>query len=259
MKSASGSFAGFRAGRGFVGMRREARAVMSIRVLVIEDDERIAGIVVRGLREEGYAVEHADDGERGWQALKTGGWDLVILDGWLPGEDGLVLLKRFRQSDRATPVLFLTARDAVSDRVRGLDAGADDYVGKPFAFEELLARVRALVRRRDASDGSIMTYADIKADLAAQRVERAGHPLSLTAKEFGLLVFFLRHPGQVLSRTRIYSHLWDDWPEGMSNTLEVHIKELRRKLEAHGPRLIHTLRGRGYLLGDPPTPQGDDA
>lgn len=231
---------------------------MSIRVLVIEDDERIAGVIVRGLREEGYAVEHAPDSEQGWHALKAGGWDLVVLDGWLPGEDGLVILKRLRQTDRATPVLFLTARDAVSDRVRGLDAGADDYLGKPFAFEELLARARALVRRRDASDGTVVTYRDVKADLAAQRVERAGHPLNLTAKEFGLLVFFLRHPGQVLSRTRIYSHLWDDWPEGMSNTLEVHIKELRRKLEAHGPRLIHTLRGRGYLLGDPPAPHGDE-
>jgi DNA-binding response OmpR family regulator len=154
--------------------------------------------------------------------------------------------------------VILTARTEEIDVVVGLDAGADDYLGKPFAFEELLARVRALVRRRDAADGTVVAYGDVRADLAAQRVERAGRPLGLTAKEFGLLVFFLRHPGQVLSRTRIYSHLWDDAPEGMSNTLEVHVKELRRKLEAHGPRLIHTLRGRGYLLGEPPAPPGDE-
>ncbi len=224
---------------------------MSIRILVIEDDERIAGVTVRGLREEGYSVDHMADGESAWSALKSGGWDLVLLDWWLPGEEGLSLLKRFRQNDRSTPVLMLTARDAVSDRVRGLDGGADDYLCKPFAFEELLARVRALVRRRDASDGVVVSYDDVKADLAGQRAERAGQPLNLTGKEFALLVLFLRHPGQVLSRTRIYTQIWDDWPDGVSNTLEVHIKELRRKLELRGHRLIHTIRGRGYWFGDP--------
>jgi DNA-binding response OmpR family regulator len=239
---------------------REAwKGRMGIRILVIEDDARIAGVLVRGLREEGYAVEHAADGGSAWQALLSGGWDLVLLDWWLPVQDGLTLLRRFRQVDRTTPVLFLTARDAVSDRVRGLDGGADDYLCKPFAFEELLARVRALVRRRDGADGTVLTYRDLKVDLATQRAERAGHALNLTAKEQALLVFFLRYPNQVLSRTRIYEHVWDDWPEGLSNTLEVHIKELRRKLEAHGPRLIQTLRGRGYLLGDPTdAPAGEE-
>ncbi|GAC1473090.1 MAG: response regulator transcription factor [Isosphaeraceae bacterium] len=184
--------------------------------------------------------------------MKAGMWDLILLDWWIPGQDGLNLLRRFRQMDRATPVLFLTARDAVSDRVRGLDSGADDYLCKPFAFEELLARIRALVRRREQGSGSVLTYRDLSMDLAAQRVERDGHPLELTAKEQSLLILFLRHPGEVLSRTRIYEHVWDERYDGMSNTLEVHIMELRRKLEARGPRLIHTLRGRGYLFGEPP-------
>jgi two-component system, OmpR family, copper resistance phosphate regulon response regulator CusR len=232
---------------------------MGIRVLVIEDESAIADFLIRGLREEGYVVEHAADGGTAWTMLRASEWDLVILDWWLPEQDGLTLLQRFRQVGRHTPVLFLTARDAVSDRVRGLDAGADDYLSKPFAFEELLARIRALVRRRDAAENMAIAYRDVRVDLAAQRVERAGHALPLTAKEHGLLVFFLRHPGQVLSRTRIYEHVWDERYDGLSNTLEVHVKELRRKLEAHGPRLIHTLRGRGYLLGDlPDTHQGDE-
>jgi two-component system copper resistance phosphate regulon response regulator CusR len=232
---------------------------MSIRILVVEDEAKIADFLVRGLREEGYAVEHAAAGGSAWVALRSGGWDLVLLDWWLPDQDGLTLLQRFRQLDRHTPVLFLTARDAVSDRVRGLDAGADDYLAKPFAFEELLARIRALVRRRDASESTTLEYRDVRVDLATQRAERDGHSLNLTAKEHSLLVFFLRHPGQVLSRTRIYEHVWDERYDGLSNTLEVHVKELRRKLEAHGPRLIQTLRGRGYLLGDAPdSHQGEE-
>ena len=225
---------------------------MGIRILVVEDEVKIAKFLIQGLREEGYTAEHAPDGGSAWHALRTGQWDLVLLDWWLPGEDGLSILKRFRLSDRQTPVLFLTARDAVSERVRGLDSGADDYLCKPFAFEELLARVRSLVRRREATDGTTLSYRDIQVDLASGRAERAGRGLDLTAKEQSLLVFFLRHPEQVLSRTRIYESVWDDRYDGLSNTLEVHVKELRRKLEAKGPRLIQTLRNRGYLLGDPP-------
>src|SRR5438105_4030222 len=167
---------------------------MGIRILLIEDEAQIADFVVRGLREEGFTVEHAADGDGGWHALKTGSWDAVLLDWWLPGEDGLALLRRFRQSNRDTPVLFLTARDAVSDRVRGLDSGADDYLCKPFAFEELLARVRALTRRRQRSGDVRLMHLDVSVDLATQRALRAGHPLDLTAKEQALLTFFLRHP-----------------------------------------------------------------
>jgi two-component system copper resistance phosphate regulon response regulator CusR len=223
---------------------------MGIKVLVIEDDAEIADFVVRGLREEGFTVEMAASGDDGWHALAHSEWDVVVLDWWLPGADGLTLLKRFRQAGRETPVLFLTARDAVSDKVRGLDCGADDYLTKPFDYDELLARVRALARRTGKSKGTLLFHGDVRIDLATHRAERAGHRLDLTAKEHGLLVFFLRHPEEVLSRTRIYEHVWDERYDGLSNTLEFHVMELRRKLEAHGPRIIHTLRGRGYLLGE---------
>jgi two-component system copper resistance phosphate regulon response regulator CusR len=224
---------------------------MGVRILIIEDDDEIADYLVRGLREEGYTVERAGDGTEGRHYLKNGPWDVVLLDWWLPGADGLTLLKQFRQTDPATPVIMLTAKDAVPDRVKGLDAGADDYLCKPFAFEELLARLRAAVRRPDRSAGTKMMHGDLKIDLASQRVERGGHRLDLTAREYSLLVYFMRHPNEVLSRTRIYAAVWDERYDGLSNTLEVHVKELRRKLEAHGPRVIHTLRHRGYSFGEP--------
>lgn len=220
-----------------------------MRILVIEDDAQIADFVVRGLREEGMTVELASDGDEGWHHLETGDWDVVLLDWWLPGIDGRALLLRFRRKNATTPVLFLTARDAISDRVVGLDSGANDYLCKPFAFEELLARIRALTRQPHRMVGTVVSLDDVTVDLATQRAERAGKRLDLTAKEQSLLIFFLRHPAEVLSRTRIYEGVWDERYDGLSNTLEVHVKELRRKLEAHGGRLIHTLRNRGYLFG----------
>jgi two-component system copper resistance phosphate regulon response regulator CusR len=225
---------------------------MGVRILVVEDENEIADFLMRGLREEGFSVERAADGEEGWHFLKTGTWDVVLLDWWLPATDGLTLLRRFRQTDQTTPVLLLTARDAISDRVRGLDCGADDYLCKPFAFEELLARIRVMARRQDRTHGALLSHQDVQLDLATHRAERRGNRLDLTAKEYSLLVFFLRHPGEVLTRTRIYEHVWDERYDGLSNTLEVHVMELRRKLEAHGPRLIHTLRNRGYWFGDEP-------
>ncbi len=223
---------------------------MGIRILVVEDEASIADFLIRGLREEGFTVEHAADSETGWFLLENGGWDVVLLDWSLPGPDGLGLLQRLRRAGDATPVLFLTARDAVSDRVKGLDAGADDYLCKPFAFAELLARVRSLARRHQPDKTAVLTYEDVRVDLATHRADRDGQRLDLTAKEQALLVLFLRHPDVVLSRTRIYETVWGDQYDGLSNTLEVHVMELRRKLEAHGGRLIHTLRGRGYSFGE---------
>src|SRR2546429_222260 len=180
--------------------------MMSVRILVIEDDLSIADFLTRGLREEGYTVAHAADGEEGRRRLETVSWDVVLLDCWLPKTDGLTVLRQFRQQGGTSPVLLLTARVAVADRVRGLDSGADDYLCKPFAFAELLARIRSLSRRQDRRGSTLITFANVSVDLATQRAEREGKRLELTAKEQSLLVFFLRHPGEVLTRARIYEH-----------------------------------------------------
>jgi two-component system copper resistance phosphate regulon response regulator CusR len=219
---------------------------MALKLLVIEDQDDFADFVVRGLREEGLTAERAADMTSAWHAMTSGDWDVILLDRGLPGGDGLSLLRRYRDEGHMTPVLVLTARDAVPDRVAGLDSGADDYLPKPFSFDELLARIRALSRRPAMAGSPILSHADVRVDLATQRVERNGQRIDLTAKEYALLVYFMRHPGQVLTRTRIYEHVWDERYDGLSNTLEVHVKELRRKLEAQGTRLIQTLRNRGY-------------
>jgi DNA-binding response OmpR family regulator len=228
---------------------------VSSRILVVEDEANIAEYLVIGLREEGYTVEHAADGDSAWHRLQAGSWGLVLLDWSLPGRDGLELLRRFRERDRRTPVLFLTARDQVQFRVLGLDNGADDYLCKPFDFEELLARIRALIRRGENNADALLIHGDVTIDLAAQRAQRAGRALDLTSKELALLIFFVRQPDRVLTRDLIYEHVWNEHYVGLSNTLEMHVVELRRKLEAHGPRIIHTLRGRGYYCGEPPVEQ----
>jgi len=238
--------------REFGNPRGRCLPLMGIRILVVEDEVEIADFLVRGLREEGFSVEHVGDTESARHSLKVDDWDIVLLDRSLPDGDGLSILRSIRETGVDVPVLVLTARDSVSDRVRGLDSGADDYLCKPFAFEELLARVRALVRRPRSGGVAVLSVGDVRVDLVSHRAERAGKILELTAKEQSLLVFFLRHPGEVLTRTRIYEHVWDERYDGTSNTLEVHVMELRRKLEARGPRLIQTLRGRGYLFGDQP-------
>jgi two-component system copper resistance phosphate regulon response regulator CusR len=222
------------------------------RILVVEDEENIADYLVTGLREEGYAVERAADGIDGWDRLRSGTWDLVLLDWWLPGIDGLELLRRLRARDRGMPVLLLTARDQVPYRVLGLDSGADDYLCKPFDFDELLARVRALIRRQNDRLDAVLAHGDITVDLADLRAERAGRPLDLSGKELALLIFFLRHAGRLLTRPEIYERVWKEPYDAESNTLGVHIMELRRKLEAPGSRVIHTLRGQGYVFGESP-------
>ncbi len=229
---------------------------MALSVLIIEDEREFAEFIISGLAEEGFAVEHAEDGDQGSRMLNSRPWDLVLLDWSLPRQDGLSLLKHFRQSGGETPVIFLTARDEIDDRVKGLDGGADDYLCKPFAFAELLARVRALVRRRERPSNLVLRLGDVSLDLVAQRAQRAGQDLDLTAKEQALLAFFLRHPGQIHSRERIYESVWNEDFDTTSNTFEVHLKELRRKLEAIGPRLIHNRRGQGYFLGKSPLREG---
>src|SRR5690349_19598769 len=181
-------------------IRPSADQMMSVRILVIEDDLSIADFLTRGLREEGYTVAHAADGDEGRRRLETDSWDMVLLDCWLPKTDGLTVLRQFRQQGGTSPVLVLTARDAVADRVRGLDSGADDYLCKPFAFAELLARIRSLSRRQDRHSSTLVAYGDVSVDLATQRAERNRKRLDLTAKEQALLLLFLRHPGEVLTR-----------------------------------------------------------
>jgi two-component system, OmpR family, copper resistance phosphate regulon response regulator CusR len=229
-------------------------ADMARSILIIEDELEFAEFVMSGLAEEGFSVEHAADGRQGREMLRNRPWDVVLLDWSLPFVDGLSLLRSFRQSGLEAPVIFMTARDAVDDRVNGLNSGADDYLCKPFAFAELLARVRALVRRREQPSGLFLIHGDVSIDLVAHRAQRAGRPLDLTAKELALLSFFIRHPGRILARERIYENVWDQTFDTTSNTFEVHLKELRRKLEAAGPRFIHNRRGQGYFVGKIPPP-----
>ena len=220
---------------------------MGIRILIVEDEAELADFVVRGLREEGFIVEHAADGELARAAMRSGTWDLVVLDWWLPGEDGLL----------GAPAVPAGGRDragAVPDgaRCRRRPGARARRRRRRLPVQAVRLRRAAgprprLVRRRDRTAELAIAHGDVSVDLATQRARRAGRPLDLTAKEQALLIFFLRHPGQVLSRTRIYDHVWDESFDGLSNTLEVHVMELRRKLEAHGPRVIHTVRGRGYL------------
>jgi two-component system response regulator MprA len=222
---------------------------MSESILVIEDEERIADFLQRGLTFEGYKVAVAADGTTGLAIARDTPPDLVILDWMLPGLDGLEVCRRLRAASQV-PILMLTAKDSVPDRVTGLDAGADDYLVKPFAFDELLARVRALLRRAKPSETpGALKYADLSLDPAAHEVKRGERRIDLTAKEFDLLEMFLRHPRQVLTRELIYDRIWGYDFGGESNIIEVYIRYLRQKTEANGePRLIQTVRGVGYVL-----------
>ena len=220
-----------------------------MRLLLVEDYAPLRGSLTKGLREAGFAVDATGDGEEGlWFALGED-YDAIVLDLMLPKLDGLSLLARMRAEGRQSHVLILTARDAVEDRVRGLQAGADDYLVKPFAFEELLARVNALVRRRYAAKSPAVAVADLVVDRAARRVRRGERAIELTAKQFALLELLALRAGEVVPRADLWSHLYAFHDEPNSNLLEVYVAQLRRKLEAGGePRLIHTRRGVGYVL-----------
>jgi len=222
-----------------------------MRVLVVEDEVKMARLLERGLEEEGYAVDVATTGAEAVWAATENPYDAVILDVMLPDVDGFEVCRRLRADGRWAPILMLTAREAVSDRVAGLDAGADDYLAKPFSFNELFARLRALLRRRAEERPTILRVGDLTLDPATREVRRAGRPVVLTAKEFGLLEFFMRRPGEVLSRTRLIEHVWDFGYDGDSNVVDVYVGYLRRKIDRpFGRHSIETVRGAGYRLRD---------
>ncbi len=222
-----------------------------MRVLVVEDEIKMARAVRRGLEREGYAVDVAAEGHDALHHATENDYDVVVLDVMLPGLDGFEVCRSLRAGGRWAPVLMLTARDAVEDRIRGLDVGADDYLVKPFAFGELLARLRALVRRGPKERPSVLEVADVALDPAAHRVTRAGRAIDLSSREFALLEYLMRHPGDVLTRRQIIEHVWDYNYEGLSNVVDVYVGYLRKKLERpFGRPLIRTTRGVGYGIGD---------
>jgi DNA-binding response OmpR family regulator len=219
------------------------------RLLIIDDDPGLTGVLRRSLAYEGYAVETAASGEEGLTRARERYPDLVILDVMMPGLDGLEVLRRLREADGRLPVLLLTARDAPADHVQGLEGGADDYVAKPFAFEVLLARVRALLRRQEAERPPVLRFADLAVDTGARRAQRGLREIDLTGTEYELLRQFLEHPRRVLPRDLLMDRVWGYDFGGNANVLEVFVKQLRQKLEAGAePRLIHTVRGIGYVL-----------
>lgn len=219
------------------------------RILVVDDDPKVLSLMRRGLSFAGYAVDLAADGEEGLSIARDRPPDLVVLDVMLPGVDGVEVCRRLRAGDRELPILMLTAKGRVSDRVAGLDAGADDYLIKPFAFDELVARIRALLRRVHPDGEGMLRFADLMVDPATREVKRGGRLLDLTTREYELLEFFVRHPRQVLSRETIFERIWGSDFLGGSNIIDVHVMRLRDKLEAGGEgRLLHTIRGAGYSL-----------
>ena len=222
-----------------------------MRLLLIEDDERIGSFVHKGLTQDGHVVDWARDGEDGLHHLTGGAHDAAIVDLMLPGKSGLDVIREARRRKLRTPIIVLSARDAVDDRVAGLDAGADDYLTKPFAFAELVARLHALTRRAAAPTGNPyeLRYAGVIADLRTRKVERDGVPIQLQAKEFALLEYFLRNPERVLSKTMILQQVWEYGFDPQTNVVDVLVSRLRAKLDRdHATKLIHTLRGAGYVL-----------
>ena len=219
-----------------------------MRILIVEDEPKTAAYVSKGLTEHAYIVDIADNGIEGLHLATSGSYDLILLDVMLPGADGWTVLESLRRQ-RQTPVLFLSARDEVADRVKGLELGADDYLVKPFAFSELLARIRTLLRRGATQTEQRVRVADLDVDLVRRRVTRAGERIDLTAKEYALLDYFVRHLGEVVSRTLIAEHVWDMNFDSDTNVVDVAVRRLRAKLDDRfEPKLIHTIRGVGYVF-----------
>jgi two-component system copper resistance phosphate regulon response regulator CusR len=222
-----------------------------MKLLLVEDDQAIADAIEPGLREQGMRVSRARSFAEGRLRANQSGYDVIILDIMLPGGSGFDLCRDLRGKGIATPILMLTARDAVRDRVTGLEAGADDYLTKPFAFAELVARVRALARRQPSLAAATIQVADLEVNLASHQVRRAGQPIELTAKEFALLACFAQNAGRVVDRAAITAHVWDENHDPFTNVLEVLVRRLRRKIDdGFEPQLIHTVRGAGYRLGE---------
>jgi DNA-binding response OmpR family regulator len=220
-----------------------------MRLLLVEDDKKAARVLARGLVEEGFVVDVAHSGEVGDELAGSNSYALIVLDWLLPRKDGLSVCRGLRRQGIRTPILMLTARDSLPDRVSGLDAGADDYLTKPFAFEELLARIRALLRRSELTRPPVLKVADLALDPVSHRVTRGTTEISLTPKEYAILETLMRHVGQVVSRTRIGESVWEDDPEDLTNLVDVHVSHLRRKIDqGDWPPLIHTVRARGFRL-----------
>ncbi|MDH3809440.1 MAG: response regulator transcription factor [Desulfuromonadales bacterium] len=220
-----------------------------MRILVVEDEKKVASFIQRGLEGEGFSVDVAYDGESGVEMGSQSSFDLILMDVMLPKMDGLQAIKALREKGVESPVLCLTAKDTVEDIVAGLDSGSDDYLTKPFAFAELLARVRALVRRGTQERGAEITYADLRLDPVAHKVWRSDSEIDLTAKEYALLEFFMRNPETTLTRTMIAEHVWDYTFDSFTNIIDVYVNYLRKKVDRdYTNKLIHTVRGIGYVL-----------
>lgn len=225
-----------------------------MKLLIIEDEAKTAGYLHKGLTEAGFVVDVAGRGDDGLDLAWTGEYDLIVLDVMLPGQDGWQVLQRLRDDGRQTPVLLLTARDSVQDRVKGLNLGADDYLIKPFAFSELLARVRTLLRRGPARQSEVVRFSDLELDLVRHKATRGGQRLNLTPKEFALLSLLARRSGEVLSRTLIAEQVWDMNFDSNTNVVDVHVRRLRSKVDdPFAQKLIHTVRGVGYVLEERPS------
>ena len=220
-----------------------------MRILVIEDELKIAQFIKRGLKEEGYAVDVANDGEQGHFMLSSNEYDAIILDLMLPKIDGLTLCRTLRKEGNQTPIIMLTAKDTVKDKVKGLDSGADDYLPKPFAFEELLARVRVVLRKKDSRVQTQLKVDDLSMDLLTHKVTRGEREIELTVKEYALLEYMMRNAGNIVTRTMISEHVWDINFDTFTNVIDVYINYLRNKIDSGTTdKMIHTVRGKGYLL-----------